>query len=352
MLKRVDKLLIGKDISRDAQVVAGAGIATITLDTGCADGEVVVLDKQKRVLAAGATIADSDTLFICQAMAETFDYQPESGSAITGARKLIFSDAIEGAKVRAFTARSYTAKAESTGVLTIAGMTPVVGTEYLIRVVYKDIKEHPGQFTQTFRHVAESVTLDTFGAAFAAKINSYGGRRVQASYSTGSDTITLTGRAIPECTTKLTDIDKFSMVEFTAYAYQINVTTGAREVIGSGITASDVVITGPVYGSGNWEQLRDLEKAQFEHTGVSNKTHFPVLSPDATTVKAETYDLIVIESDKSYLAPNNQGVEQAPLTTVIAIPYTATTNQMDSILAALNPWMASLPGAFANVSVD
>ena len=64
--------------------------------------------------------------------------------------------------------------------------------------------------------------------------------------------------------------------------------------------------------------------------------------------------LIVIESDKTYLAPNNQGVEVAPLTTILAIPDNAAGpagNQVGDVLAQLNPWMASCPGAFANISV-
>ena len=63
MLKRTDKLLIGKDISRDAQVIAGAGLKTISASTGMAEGEIVVLDKFKKVLTAGATIADTDQVF-------------------------------------------------------------------------------------------------------------------------------------------------------------------------------------------------------------------------------------------------------------------------------------------------
>ena len=50
MINRTDKVLIGKDITRDAQVVAGATIVTISASTGLADGEIVVLDKNKTVL--------------------------------------------------------------------------------------------------------------------------------------------------------------------------------------------------------------------------------------------------------------------------------------------------------------
>jgi len=354
MLKRTDKLLIGKDISRDAQVVAEATLATISASTGMAEGELVVLDKFKLVLTAGDTIADTDTIFICQGSGETFDYTNEAGTLTATNRKLLFSDAIEGAKVRKFLARSYTAKAEEVSTLTVTGLTAVAGTEYLIRVIYKDIKERPAPFTQTYRVIAsaaDAASLDVFTDSIAAKINAHSGRRVNATES--ATTVVLTGRPIPECTSGVTDIDKFVMVEFDAYALEVN-SDGVQIALDSGITTNAWVTTGPTYGSGTWEKIRDLEKAQLGHIGLSNKTQFPVIAPDMDVVKDETYDLIIIEHDKTYLAPNNQGVEVTSLSTVVAIPDNAAgpaSNQAGDILAQLNPWMASCPGAFANITV-
>ena len=350
MLKRTDKVLIGKDITRDAQVVAGADIVTISASTGLADGEIVVLDSNKNVLAAGATISDSDTIYICQGVSETFDYTNEAGTAVTGARRLEFSDKITGANVRSYKGRAHVVKAEKTASVTLTGMTPVAGTEYLVRIIYKDIKEHPGQFTQTYRLIAtaaQAADIDVFGAAIAAKINAHNGRRVQATYTSGTDVLLLTAREIPESTTALTDIDEFSMVDFTVLYKYVDSDGNWQDW-----PATDISVTyaGPTYGSGNWEQVRDLEKLAKGHLGNTNKTHFPILEKEWETVVDETYDLVVIEHDNPYLAPNNQGYETARAATVIAIPNTATANQMTDVLAQLNPWMASCPGAFAGVS--
>ena len=351
MLKRVDKLLIGKDINRDAQVVAGASITTVVGSTGLAEGEIVVFDKFKKVATPGITVADSDVIFICQGLGETYDYTNPQGTAVTSNRKVVFSDPIEGKKVRSYEAVSYTAKSEQTAAQDWAGYSPTAGDEIIVRVIYKDIKEHPGQFVQTYR-VISSGTLATDGAAMAAKINAHSGRRINADYTT--TTLTLTARAIPECTTGLTDIDEFSMVEFEMRSLYVD-SNGNWQVI----TATDPSITysGPTYGQGNWEQVRDIEKLQKGHLGVTNKTHFPVLDPGFATVKDAEYDLIVIEHDRTYLAPNNQGVEQTPITTVLAMETGTTTtgvndgNQVTQVLSVLNPWMASTPGAFSNVSV-
>lgn len=346
MINRTDKVFIGKDITRDAQVVAGANIVTISADTGLADGEIVVLDKNKNVLAAGATIADSDTIYICLGVTETFDYTNEAGTAVTGARRLEFSDAIKGANVASYKGVGHTVKAEITATTDFTGLTPVVGTEYIIRIVYKDIKEHPGQFTQTYRYISTTATLATWLTAVVAKINAHAGRRVQATEATNTDLI-LTGREISDCCTALTDIDKFSMVDFEQINNYVD-SNGNWVVIPS--TSTTVTYTAATYGQGNWEQVRDLEKAAKGYLGNTNKTHFPVLEKAWETVVDETYDTIVIEHNNPYLAPNNQGYETARAATLIIVPYTATSNQMSSVLTQLNPWMASCPGAFANIS--
>lgn len=344
MLQRTNKLLIGKDISRDAQVVAGALITTTVGSAGLAEGELVVLDKNFKVLAAGSTIADSDIIYICQGTGETYSYTNEAGTASTSNRRLIFSDPIEGAKVRSYKAESYSAKSEQVDSWDLTGITPAAGTEYFVRIVYKDINEHPGQFTQTYRIIAEGATLATnLIDALDAKINAHKGRRVAA---TNTDTtLVLTGLPIPDCTTSLNDIDEFRQVEFESFINYID-SDGNWAELGGTLTRTPASA-----GSGTWEQLRDMEKRALPYRGVTNFTMFPVQKPDAYTVKDETYDLIVIEHDKTYLSPDNQYVKQAPLTTIIAIPVPSTTNQGTDILAALNPWMASCPGSFVNVSI-
>jgi len=353
MLTRVNKVLIGKDINRDAQAVAGANIKTLVSEL--ADGEVLVLDKHKKVLAAGATIADSDTIYVCQATSKTFDYTPESGSAVTGARELIYSDPIQGANVKSFKGRVYTAKAEQTAAVDLTGLVPTEGTEYLIRVIYKDMEEHPSQFTQTYRHIAtaaDAAAIDTFGASLVAKVNAHTGRRVTASYVDGTDILTLTAREIPDCCTALTDINEFRMVQFEARFLYIDA-DGYWQLMPS--TSTTVTYTGPTLGSGNWEQIRDLEKEARPYIGVSNFTQFPVIVPDFSTVKDGYYDLIIIEFEREYLSPGINNYQKTPLTLVIAMA-TATTGinagtQVASLLAQLNPWMASTPGAFKAVSI-
>jgi len=348
MINRVTSLLIGKDISRDAQVVAGAQIDTITLSTGLASGEIVVLDKEHKVLAAGATIADSSTIFIVQSTAETFDYTNVAGTAVTGNRRIKMSGPIVGAKVKNYNAEAYSAKSEQTATIDFTGLTPVVGTEYLIRIRYRDIVEHPGQFTQTYRYVSTTAVLDTWGAAIALKINKHTGRRVNATYTDGTDALLLTAREIPECCTTLNDIDKFSMVRFEAYANYVT-SSGVWAIIPS--TSTTVTYVAANEGSGNWEQIRDIEKDLLGYRGISNKTHFPVILPTYDTVVDATYNMINIEHDVPYQSPDNSYVKETAQSTMLAFVVPSGGTQQTSVLAQLNPWMASCPKAFDNVSL-
>lgn len=343
MFTRPYKILIGKDITRTAEVVDGADMGTVVQNI--AEGEVVVLDKNKEVMAAGATYTDTDTIFICAGTGDTFDYTNEAGTAVTDARRVIFSDPIEGGLVKHYTGNGYTASSEQVTTFDLTGLSVTADTEYLLRIVYKDLNEHPGQFVQSYRYIAESGDdIDDVGDALVALINADKGRRVSATYTEGTDVIELTGRAIPDCTTSTSDIDEYWMVEFDAF---LNYVDAADNWVEWGATKAT---TAAVYGSGNWEQIRDLEKLGLGYRGISNNTHFPIIKPDLATVKAETYDMIVIEHDKSYRSPDNQYGKETILTTVIAIPFTATANQMTTILSRLNPWMASVPGAFPNIS--
>ena len=344
MFTRPYKILIGKDVTRTQGVADGAKMSTVVQNI--VDGEVVVLDKNKEVMAAGATCTDTDTIYICQGTGDTFDYTNEAGTAVTGARRVIFSDPIEGALVKSYVGNAYTASAEQITTLDLTGLAVVVDTEYVLRIVFKDLDEHPGQFVHSYRHIAVTGdTIDTVGAALVALVLADSGRRVLAAYTAGTDVITLTGLAKPECTTSTSDIDEYSMVEFDAF---LNYVDASDNWVSWGAVKAT---TAAVFGSGNWEHIRDLEKLGFGYRGVSNKTHFPVLTPDFATVKNETYDMIVIEHDKSYRSPDNQYGKQTILTTIVAIPDALTVNQMDTVLTRLNPWMASLPGAFPNIAL-
>lgn len=329
MQKKVENVFIATDIIRTVGLVIGGASDNIAL------GEVVVLDKDKNILAAASTIADTDTIFIVEGLSDTYDYVTPDGTSITGVRQLLESAPIQGLAVTEWSGKSYAAATEA--VATLSGsLTPVVGEEYVLRIVYPDIEGHPGQFTYTYREVATTTTLADLYTAFAAQINAHPSARITAAATTGPDVLTLTAKAYDD-NDRVDSVNEYKQVLFDAFLMSENF--------------DSVVVTktaNPNPGVGTWKLVRDEEKWAQGYEGLLNRTHFPLQVPDFRVVKDETYDCLIMRHKNWYTAGTNRE-EQVDITTKIYIPVGA--GQLTEILAVLNPWMASLPKAFANVSV-
>ena len=323
MQKKVEKVFIAKSINRTGSVTIG----------NMADGEVVVLDKNKNALAAAATVADSDVIYIAEGLSGTYDYVTPDGTAVTGVRQILVSDPIQGVAVATYNGKEYEAAAEA--VVTVSGtMTPVVGTEYVLRIVYPDVCEHPGQFTYTYREVATSATPAVLWTAFAAQINAHAHARVTA--TSGATSLVLTAKAYDDND----DVD--SINEYAQVIFEVFLFSGNFDAVGV------VYTTPPTPGSGTWKLVRDEEKWAQGYEGLLNRTAFPSQVPTFRTVKSATYDCIVI-NHKNWYTASNSTEKQVDITTKIYVVVGA--GQATDILASLNPWMASLPKAFANVSI-
>jgi hypothetical protein len=328
MMTRVTSVLIGKDISRTSSLVIGGSTENIV------SGEVVVLDKNKAILSTGATVSDTDTIFIVQGLADTFSYYNTAGTSFT-VRKLHYSNPIEGKLVKKFTATTFKPKSEkSVSISAITGPL-TASTEWMLRLVYKDVHEKRGQFTKTYRVTASTTTSACVFNAIRALIRADKGARVSVN-ADNTAALVVTAKEITTCATALTDLDKFSMVDFDAFLTYVDSDGYAQEATGGGA----VTATAGEYGTGNWEQIRDLEKQMWGYEGITNRTQYPVILPTASTVVDSVYNMIIIEHDKSYLSPDNQYVKQAPMTTIVCLPVGA--GQTTDILGVLNPWMLSV----------
>ena len=359
MVNRVTEILIGKDISRDAAVVTGVDMTVLGTTGALGSGELVVLDKNLLVMAPGATVSDTDTIFIAQGTAATFSITNEAGTPTLANRRITLSKPIEAAQVRSYLGADYAVKVEQTQLYDEddVTLTCVAGTEYVLRIVYNDITEYPTRFTQSYRWVANGTTEGDLMYAMSALIAKHKHSRVtseclQADGTTAATSVAnanqlkLTAKEIPSSCTGTSDIDAFDMVTFTSRITYVN--TSGNEVIFW--SDDDTTYVASDKGSGNWEQIRDIEKYAMGYDGVSNFTHFPVKQPDFETTVDSTYHQIVIEHNPKHLSPYPSDVASDPVTTIIACVVPSSGTQLNSLLAQLNPWMASCPGAFANIS--
>lgn len=331
-MDRVNKVLIGKSIARTAALTA----ATLYTGTnGPAEGEIIVLDKNFKLASPGITIADSPIIYIAEAVGLTYSTTNEAGTTVTGIRKLIVSDAIEGDKVTSYLGRAYAAATAQVTTIDLSSLTPVVGTEYTIRVIYTDTYDRPGQVAVTYRYVTTTATLATFITNFAAVVNKHITRRVDA--TTTATTLILTGRVMPyDVTDSVNAIDEYYQVNFKVTLLSNNYSTS---------TVTYTTTATP--GNGTWQRVRDAEKKAQGYKGVTNRTYFPVFTPAMRTVASTNYDSIVIESERGYSSPDSYN-KTARITTELYIVDGAS--QTANVLSVLNPWMASTPGSFGNVS--
>lgn len=344
MLNRVNKVFIGKNIARTSSLslaVTSQGSQNI------AQGEIVVLDQNKNILLTGSTISDTPAIYIAEGLPDTYSIVNTAGTSITGVRKILYSDRIDGMRIRNYEGRAYSASTEEVFTITMTtNFTPVVGALYKIRIIYTDTFEKPGQVTSTYYVNATTAYTGDLAIAFRTAINGDVNRRVNATgagtANTNDGTIILTGRVLPYDVTDTTSaIDVYQQVNFKATLYSNNFGTSTA-----------VVTTRPTPGQGIWQRVRDDEKLSMANQrGTTNYIWFPVLTPpfrtDGTT--PGTYNTIVIEHEDNYQSADNQYRKDAPKTTTIYM-FTGAS-QTQNVLNVLNPWMASTPNAFDTVNL-
>lgn len=352
MSTRVNMPIIGKAIDRTEDlVITGDGQNLKT-------GEIFVANKFKvpLVLAAADTIADTDTIYIGLGLADTITYALPDGTAVTE-KRISWSNPIQGSTVRGWSGISGgTTAIEAVVTLDTSGITPVAGTEYVVRVVYEDILTHPGQFTQTFRHTATAVTAataTTLVTALKKEINKAGvsGTPESRVLASGTDDLVLTGIVIPNNETN-DEIDEYSQVDFEVASWSITA-AGVKTTGLEGASVAKGTLAKP--GIGNAKLVRDKEKMARGYAGVTNTINFPVIKATMLTDMSVWYDVLVIEHDTVYESGETQYLQSTPITTEIYIPtgtdQSVPTAGVEATIIALNAWMASLPMKFATVTV-
>jgi len=349
MLKRVNEILIGKDIDRYTGGFGGASINTI--QEHIAEGEIVVLTEEMKGYSAGAdSFLTTPVIYIAEGSADVRTEVKPDGSEVS-IRRLIISDPIDGRFVKVYSKEDYVAKTEEAVTFGPIQDTIVAGTEFVLRLVYKDIIEHPGQFTETYRYVAKSgdASVNIFDGlrkritANKGKLSVKGGARVTPN-ALASANLVLTGKKIPECTTSVKDIDELTQVEFEAFLNYVDNDGNWVEVTTSPVKS----YTKANRGQGSWEVIRDVEKHSLSYRGIENRIWFPVAYPEIRTQKGGEYNVILIEHEAEYRSSDNQYDKTTSLSTEVAFETALgnpATHQGSIVEDDLDDWMASLPAA-------
>lgn len=229
---------------------------------------------------------------------------------------------------------AYVAKTEASSVVEFSGVTPTVGNRYVLRIVYKDLYEHPGQFTHSYEVIATSVNPAVLSAAFAARINAHVGARVTAT-DDGTSTLTITAKVITGMGTDgVNAITPYSQVAMEVFAYVTNPTAAFSSQ--DAVTGLTITTVQSKPGRGNWKIVRDREREALGYKGITYRTEFPVIQPDLNVDSTKTYDTLTLEFSKAYQSPDNQYIKSTDLASEI---YIVAGNGAEALRDGIAAWM-------------
>jgi hypothetical protein len=295
---------------------------TVLIGTKAAAGSkgyIDIYDESARTVLTASNALTLGKFVVGVDTGRTYNYIAPDGSKATVATRK-YSRPIIIAKAKELTAENYAAPAlEVTTITADASWTPISGEEYVLRIIYKDIVGHPGQFTQSYRYnVGPSDTAATILAGLAKQINNSKNARVSAVATT--TTLVLTALEIDN-NEGLVSINEFTYVNFVATFYEAN-SLGVQAVTGVSI----VVTTPPTQGVGYWKTVRDREKWSLGYEGVTNPVDFFGPKADLYTEVGKQYDQVVIKSSQPYMSPDNNYIKETDVVTELYLENDSTAS--------------------------
>jgi len=234
---------------------------------------------------------------------------------------------------------SYVAKTVASSTIDFTNVVPVIGHRYVIRCIYRDIYEHPGQFTHSYEYIAKTIAPADLAIAFNAIINASTSARVTSTIAL--DVITLTAKSVTDNgfgTQGKEAITPYSQVQMRVVAYTTNPASqfnSAKDAI-TGLVITNIE-SKP--GKGNPYIVRDREQAALGYKGITYRTEFPVIKPELNVDLTATYDTLVIEFNKQYQSPDNQYVKFTDLAAEIYIVAGATASA-ETLGDKIRAWIA------------
>lgn len=206
---------------------------------------------------------------------------------------------------------NFVAKAEDKIVITATNVTPEIGHRYVLRLVYNDIYEAPGQFTHTYEVIAKTTAPKDLIDAFVKKINKHKEARVTASASAA--VLTLTAKEIPY-NEGITLDHGYTQVSVEAFMWT-TIPSGLLSNVMYPIANLTIAKTQGTPGKGNPYIVRDREDAAMGYRGITHRANgiYPYIAPEFRSDLSAEYDTVTMEWDNKYLSDDNQYIKTTPL---------------------------------------
>lgn len=226
-----------------------------------------------------------------------------------------WSDRIQKASHPRFAIAEYAEPTPATATIDLTNAKIIAGHRYVLRVLYKDIEAANLQFTHTYEVIAESAEAAALAEAFQKKINKHPNRRVNATLSDSTLTLTAMEKDDNE------GVD--SLNEYSIVAMQVSLYT---TIPGALLSNQPKTVSGAVVeniagnpGSGYWKQVRDMERRAMGYRGHVLSGAYPSVEQNMMTEEGGEYNIVVIENDNLYLSPDNQYIKTTPCRTIVCV---------------------------------
>ena len=288
-------------------------------------------------MAAGDTIANSDYCYIVQGTAAA----PK------------FSAKIQGLNVSKWSGQSYAAAVQQQSfvgynAVTVAGSINVVNaTSYTLSIIfyYDKVIGSERQLVRRFEYTSDSTaTQAEVATALVALITA---DPVASSLLTAAVVVAGVNNGI-----HLTALPQaYAVIDgYEQVTWKLAMDGGFND---GGVTTLAVNQVFPGYGTGTYAHVSDMERAALGYNGITNLMQFPVPSYPVYAVTTALYDMYTIMHSDRHATSNLNKDGWSPEMTIVAMASAGGVGagQKASFEAEINPWMASLPGNFANIAV-
>lgn len=314
MIQHVNTVLIGKTLP-SAYTTADALTA----------GDVALFDQNRAIIKTAADAAKATSLYIGVAQNKVKVTMPDG--SVADKANIKFGNEIQKNSNPSAVIGEYAAPVQDKIVITLTDATIIAGHRYVLRIVYKDMYEAPGQFTHTYEVFAANTTAADLAAAIVKKINKHANRRVNASASAAVITLTAMEK---DDNNGVYSLNEYSVVDMEASLY-VTIPGAILSNQPDAIPGATIVKTPGNPGKGYWKQVRDAEVRYMGYQGHVFTGAYPEVVQDRMVEQDATYDYITVENDNKYLSNDNQYIKTTPLTTELYVKH--STGFASSIVA-------------------
>ena len=321
MLQYVNTVLIGTNCP-----------ASYSNEAALSKGDVALFDENKKILTSANAAEAAKAIYVGVA-ADTYQVADNTGALVTK-REIKFSAPIQKGSKPTMVYSDYVAPTEDVIEIAFSGSTIEVGHRFVLRLVYGDLYEAPGQFTHTYEVIASTETADDLGNALLAKINKHANRRVSATFASHKLTLTAMEKDDNE---GVNSLNEYSVVSMEASLY-VTIPGALLSNVPEAVPGATITKTAGKPGKGYWKQVRDMEVRMLGYKGHVFTDAYPAIEPKRNVEEGSTYDYFTIENDNLYLSPDNQYIKTTPLTTEVYIEHN-TTNKTSVFAKALKAFI-------------